>query len=436
MKVERTVVLWGVIAVLLFSGCSAIGLLGEGLFLRGMGAARGLGGIRALGASRALAAAGSTELAIGVRAIAAESGVLRIASSGRIAFQGRHLATLTRQGEILSTATGSRPIGLVRNGQLIPLTKAGRPNAPIGRITGVTPGSGVRLYDGPGFGSKPVIRITKPEVAFDVLQVQNDWYEIRLANQQTGWLWAPYAALSLLLLNDEATWNPEKSSVVNVVLKNGEALWGKVSDVTPETIRLIDEDERPLLIDRSIIFRIDRIHGDRTEWDWTAGMSKVHLTNGTKLLGERYEVRDDALVLHLPGESSEIVIDDALWDSVSVSNIPTDEDLAMEPEPDPPTRSRPILHTDPDADARHRRGEGPIVLDMRQFQVVPQVRTHPPRYAQQQRIVGNPQPCYCPPPPPAYVVHHYYPTQPRHFHGSSRRMGGARYRNQQIRSRR
>lgn len=230
---------------------------------------------------------------------------LSIDRVGRISHAGRHLATLSKDGQILAEGVhGSRQlIGRLWNGRIWEVDGTGSLLAPIGRVSGVTVGRGVRLYSGPS-PRFSTIEILRPQVTVEVLQMSDGWFLVRLAGARTGWVWGPLLGISTALAlddEDDRLGDGSGDSVI-VEVSSGQSLWAERFEWKPELIELSLPGGAEALIDDELIESVEPARSV-LDWDWGARVPRLHLVDGRALAIERArETRGLAEVVLVSGE--------------------------------------------------------------------------------------------------------------------------------------
>lgn len=226
--------------------------------------------------------------------------VLHVDRIGRISVEGRHLATLTRDGSIVEASTfGGRTVGFLREGSLYDLAPSGGLGARLGFLRASTGSSrSVLVKSRPGFGA-PTEFTLRRSVTAEVISISDRWYEIRLLNGRTGWVWGP--AIGLLLLVDESE---EEES---------EPIAGVPSTVVLRSLRSIPASSisREGAVTDLTFITGERIHvatalvkeilPDAGEEAATEYLPVATLMNGAELSLDNYRLTDEAAELVLPG---------------------------------------------------------------------------------------------------------------------------------------
>jgi hypothetical protein len=243
---------------------------------------------------------------------------------GRISHEGQPLANLNREGELVANEPGfGRVVGRIRDGQIWEVSETGASATPIGRITGVVPGSGVRMHSGSTVMS-PVVEVLRPQVSFEVLRIHEGWFEVRLASGQTGWVWAPFVTVSSFLFAGGREERQEGSDTTAdtfaVSLTTGRNLWAQHTDRIDQAVDVRTADGQRVIMDGSLIRRIDRAnHG--MEWDWSTRAEKIEFRDGRAIAGRRQSIDGGAVIIHL--ETGQRIISDASLIALAESTEPS-----------------------------------------------------------------------------------------------------------------
>lgn len=131
---------------------------------------------------------------------------------------------------------------------------------------------GVRLRSGPSLSSTTV-EILRSNGAVEVLQVQEGWFEVRLANGVSGWVWAPLLALSTVLVqDDEEARGPEqyweaRGSTATLFFITGRSLWVESYESTGDVVKLSTAQGERMFLDKSLVGGVERADRE-VAWDW------------------------------------------------------------------------------------------------------------------------------------------------------------------------
>ena len=194
-------------ATFLLSGCALVGL--EAAVVEGEMAALDSVGSEAAAARLATmegaAAPGSLSEAIArLTANGEQTAVLTVNDTGVISAGNRVLANVTEDGGLYVRGATQR-VGYLQNGQLYEISNSG--SRVIGELHGFVPSRGVILDE------SGAIRILKPNVFVDVLQIENGRYLVRLASGETEWIDPGFVVLLLASAN-QANQCPAGSGVL------------------------------------------------------------------------------------------------------------------------------------------------------------------------------------------------------------------------------
>lgn len=255
-------------ACVVFQSCIAaefgIGLEAEGaLAVEGAEVAGGLGEIEAGGGIAARIAAEAAEsgemlaprgaLTRALGELAENDSIVTIDRFGRIITgSGRNLATIESNGTLTAEAGSSRVIvGRVAEGELYEVSRAGA--RPIARLRGFVPSRGIRMMTGPGTGEAS-FQVLRDQVAAEILEVRQGWYEIRLPSGEIGWVWAPAVAA---LLIERGAGHTNSCQCQNgsgaVILKTGEIIQYQSCSEYGSAVILQSADGRMITVDRSMV---------------------------------------------------------------------------------------------------------------------------------------------------------------------------------------
>lgn len=250
---------------LLLSACAAaeLGLIEEGAVIgegaeiaTGLGEMEAEGGIAARIAAEAaqsgelLAPRGALVRALGE--IAESDGVVSIDHIGRISQAGRYLATIESDGTLTAEAGARRLIvGRVAEGNLYEVSRGSV--IPVARLRGFVPSRGIRLATAPGT-AETSFEVLRNEVAAEILEVRNGWYEIRLPDGTTGWVWGPAIAALLISRNTQGQSSCRCADGAGaVLLKTGEIIPYDSCTEDGSAVTLHARDGRTITIDGSLI---------------------------------------------------------------------------------------------------------------------------------------------------------------------------------------
>ncbi len=248
---------------LVFQSCAlaefGVGLEAEGAVVAegaelagGLAEAEAEGGIasriamEAAESGRLLAPRGALTRALGE--LAENESVVTINRLGQITQEGRYLATIESDGTLTAeTSSGRFTVGRVAEGELYEVSPNGA--RAVARLRGFVPSRGIRLMTGPGAGETSV-EILRNQVAAEILEVRDGWYEIRLPDGATGWIWAP-AIAALLIERGAAHSNSCRCSdgAGAILLKTGEIIQYQSCAEDGSAITLRTLDGRAITID-------------------------------------------------------------------------------------------------------------------------------------------------------------------------------------------
>jgi len=302
------------VLALSLTGCAA-SLILQGAALRGVASAAGRGAMTA--AARAVAtrggasglgriAAGTSRGTVGRAAGLATArtplmrsllrdltragrsrATLSIDRIGRVRLGGRHVATIESSGDIAigGGLQGSRVVvGRLQNGLVWEVDGAGAVSTPVGRVVARFPGRSVSVMDGTTASARTA-QILRNDVTVEVLQIRNDWYHVRLVDGRSGWIYAPFALIGIVLMADaeeEESADSRSDLTANMLLSNGQLIWaGNVAD-GDGYVEGVMEDGSPVILDESIVRWLE-VAEEQILIDWQAPRT-VRLTNGSELI--------------------------------------------------------------------------------------------------------------------------------------------------------
>jgi hypothetical protein len=199
---------------------------------------------------RVLAPRGALGRALGQLADA--DSVVGIDRLGRITQQGRYLATIEADGSLTAEGGSGRVlVGRVAEGELYEVSSNGA--RAVARLRGFVPSRGIRLMSTPGTGATS-LQILHDEVAAEILRIQDGWYEIRLPDNTTGWVWGP-AVAALLIQRDNGNAGTCRCSDAPgaVVLKTGEIIQYQTCEEFRGAVTLHTTAGRAITVDRGLI---------------------------------------------------------------------------------------------------------------------------------------------------------------------------------------
>lgn len=302
-----------------FGGCAAAFRLGAGAGLRSaalstgarMAVARGAvgGATAAVGGRTVLGATavrnGLLELTAGRRAPA----LLNISRNGTVLHRGKYVATLESNGTLVRAHGGSEYVlGQMTETRLWSVTESGALASPIARLRGFIPSRGVAVRTAPSTGATRV-EILRGNVTAEVLQTQNGWFEIRLPNQTTGWVWGGLLALVLLAddSEDEDERVPAQADDVRVVLQNGSSLRADQLWTNGEIVH-VTEASKHYTLDRAMVSHVIPL----AELPPPDDMPFVQLVDGTAVAGVANLIGDGVAEIEVPGEERSVIVDASL----------------------------------------------------------------------------------------------------------------------------
>jgi hypothetical protein len=264
---------------------------------------------------RLLAPRGALTRALGE--LAETDSVVTIDRLGRITQQGRYLATIESDGTLTAEAESREfVVGRVKEGELYEVSSAGA--RPVARLRGFVPSRGIRLMTGPG-ASETTVEVLHSQVAAEILEVRDGWYEIRLPNGATGWIWAP--AIAALLIERGSSQSKSCQCVSGpgaILLKTGEIIQYSECREDGGAITLHSTDGRTATIDSALVAEILCGNDARIP---VAG-TRVELSSGIVLYADT-----------IASEGSAVVITTHTGERLS-----TDQELVIDPVPLRPTQ--------------------------------------------------------------------------------------------------
>ena len=287
------------LVVALTAGCAATALrFGAG----------GLG--RAAMASGARSVAGASVLRSGLRGLTAgrAPAVVSITRSGSILHRGRTLATLESDGLLVAREGGREVIlGRLTQNRLWAVTESGELSAPVARLRGFVPSRGIAVRSGPS-ATAPRVEVLRGNVTAEVLQVRDGWYEIRLPNQSTGWLWGALVALAVIDEDDaEDPQLGDQGANVLVVLQNGQSMRASAYRVEAGAVHVWDDRGVHYALDRSVVSHTVAF----SELPAADEAPTVELVDGTAIMGIARALDTGAVAIDSPSGST-VIVDAAL----------------------------------------------------------------------------------------------------------------------------
>ena len=321
MRHARMVLVVILVAILSlpFGGCAAAFRLGAGAGLRSaalstgarMAVARGAvgGATAAVGGRTVLGASavrnGLLELTAGRRVPT----LLNISRNGTVLHRGRYVATLESNGTLVRAHGGSEYVlGQMTETRLWSVTESGALASPVARLRGFIPSRGVAVRTAPSTGATRV-EILRGNVTAEVLQTQNGWFEIRLPNQTTGWVWGGLLALVLLADDSEDADErvPAQADDVLVVLLNGASLRADQLWTDGEIVH-VTEAWKQYTLDRAMVSHVIPL----AELPSRDDAPFVQLVDGTAIAGVATIIGDGVAEIEIPGEEKSVVVDAGL----------------------------------------------------------------------------------------------------------------------------
>lgn len=296
---------------LLLSGCAAALRLGAGASMRGAVA----GSAARFGAGSAIAGrsiAHVSALRTGLGRITGGSRVpatVSITRNGSILHRGRELATIESDGMLIAREGGREfVVGRMTQNRLLGFTEAGELTVPVARLRGFIPSRGIAIRSAPSMSAQRV-EILRGNVTAEILQVRDGWYEIRLPNQSTGWLWGSLLALAIVGDDDdsEETSLPEHATDVLLVLQNGQSLRASEIRVESVLVRAWDVAGREYTFDRGIVSHTVPLH----ELPAVEDAPTLNLVDGTAVVGSARRLMGGAMEIDSTSGST-VIIDASL----------------------------------------------------------------------------------------------------------------------------
>jgi hypothetical protein len=226
---------------------------------------------------------------------------LDISEAGTITYEGSELGALTADGEIVArTPGGARLVGRLSDGRLWDVDSTGGLASPVGRLRGFVPSRGIRLLDAPGGGTR--VAILRNNLAAEVLQIHEGWYEVRLPSGETGWLPAALVLLSVGKSSDERTCPPGEGTLV---LASGRVIPFRQCSEENTTLRLVLMDDTTVIVDALLVDHMDTA---------LPSLPLVTLTSGMSFPATTASASSGATVFHLQSRE-DIVVDTILLDN-------------------------------------------------------------------------------------------------------------------------
>lgn len=299
--------------LVLVGGCAAALRIGAGGLGRGMAVGAGARIGVAVGARTALTHGALRSMLGEVTAAGRAPAVLSITRSGAVVHRGRVLAAIESDGHLIARQGGSEYVlGRLTQNRVWGFTESGGTVA-VGRLRGFIPSRGVAIRSGPS-ASAPRVEILRGDVTAEVLQVRDGWFEIRLPNQSTGWVWGALVALAVIVDDDEDDEEePADSGLADagenvlIVLQNGQSLRARTYARHGGALHVWDQEGRHYVFGENLVS--DCVPLD--ELPQAQDTPLVELANGAVIIGTPHLLETGAVAIDSP-EGSTIFVDAAL----------------------------------------------------------------------------------------------------------------------------
>lgn len=321
----RTVLL-AALVIALAAGCAATALrIGAG----GLGRMAVASGAR-MGATAAVgrSVASASVLRSGLRGLTSgrAPAVISITRNGSVLHRGRTLATIESDG-LLVTREGGREyiLGRLTQNRLWALTESGQLSVPVARLRGFVASRGIAIRSAPS-ASAPRVEILRGNVTAEVLQARDGWYEIRLPNQSTGWVWGALVALAVLHDDDSDESRPSDAGTdALVVLQNGQSIRASAYRVEAGAVHVWDERGLPYTFDENVVSHTVPF----SELPAPDEAPIVELANGTAIVGVARAIDTGAVAIDSPTGHT-MIVDAGLLKTVPQT---VEQQAAVTPEP-------------------------------------------------------------------------------------------------------
>jgi hypothetical protein len=176
-------------------GGASIGLPVRGSLARGGALADVGAGVRPFGAPRASAT--RSLIATHLERAAGARGPVAITADGAIVRGTSRVGSWRADGSIyLRESTGGEMLAGRVHGGYVWGPDVGGNVIPVARIRGATTANGIRLRPGRAVGAE--LEVLRRDVRFDVIRMEEGWFEVRVQTGAVGWV--PVGAVALLLV--------------------------------------------------------------------------------------------------------------------------------------------------------------------------------------------------------------------------------------------